>query len=79
MSRVDKELTEDEPLLRENKHRFVLFPIQFPRVSFARQRVQSTFRTLACSVSPSALSRDILAGLGYVQEGRSFVLDGRGD
>ena len=57
-----KELEAEEPLLRENPQRFVLFPIKYHEVSNSRPpRVES--------------KTDLDIDMGHVQEGRGIVLD----
>jgi hypothetical protein len=57
---------EDEPLLVENKKRFVLFPIKYHEVALNHFYVSKHFLTLAID-------------LANVQKGRGLLLDGRGD
>jgi hypothetical protein len=61
---------EDEPLLRENPNRFVLFPIQYHEVCDASQHFTRKVARL--------LTR-LPTDLADVQEGRGFLLDRRGD
>ena len=64
-----KEEEADEPLLQENPHRFVLFPIKYHEVQFLTR--------YAYSVSHNMVLKFFL-GMANVQEGRSIFLDGRG-
>lgn len=59
---------EDEPLLVENKQRFVLFPIKYHDVSKHPNR-QGVIR----------VTNGDAIDLANVQEGRGLVLDRRGD
>lgn len=65
-----KDLEASEPLLQENPHRFVLFPIKYHEVS---RRV--TRKVVPCMRASTNKSTD----LADVQEGRSLVLDRRRD
>jgi hypothetical protein len=78
-----------EPLLLEDKQRFVLFPIKHTDVRLSRlvdpkgaARTSRDFVPVGAPFSPPvALSPLSLtpADLGHVQEGRGIFLDGRGD
>ena len=72
-SRVDM-----EPLLQENKRRFVLFPIQYPDVSVKPHVKCSSTRPLS---RPSLSETDLpsRSDLEDVQEGRGVLLDRGGD
>ncbi|XP_076864701.1 ribonucleoside-diphosphate reductase subunit M2 B [Brachyhypopomus gauderio] len=52
---VDPKSTEDEPLLRENRRRFVIFPIQYPDVWKMYKQAQASFWT----VEEVDLSKDL--------------------
>lgn len=60
----------DEPLLRENPHRFVLFPIKYHEVSL----VPSASR-VKCFREPRANIVFCYVGMADVQEGRGIFLD----
>jgi len=62
-----------EPLLRENSRRFVLYPIEHDDVSYT-----TLVAVLSHRNSPSRQHRN-RSVMGHVQEGGSFVLDGRRD
>uniref|UniRef100_A0A3B1IHJ2 ribonucleoside-diphosphate reductase n=1 Tax=Astyanax mexicanus TaxID=7994 RepID=A0A3B1IHJ2_ASTMX len=53
---VDPQSTEDEPLLRENKRRFVIFPIQYPDIWKMYKQAQASFWT----VEEVDLSKDLV-------------------
>uniref|UniRef100_A0A8B9JYM9 ribonucleoside-diphosphate reductase n=1 Tax=Astyanax mexicanus TaxID=7994 RepID=A0A8B9JYM9_ASTMX len=55
-SYVDPQSTEDEPLLRENKRRFVIFPIQYPDIWKMYKQAQASFWT----VEEVDLSKDLV-------------------
>jgi hypothetical protein len=61
---------QDEPLLMENKQRFVLFPIKYHEVL-----PPHSFHPGTCS----RVDYFSIADLADVQEGRGIVLDRRGD
>lgn len=69
---------ETEPLLKENPHRFVIFPIQDNDVGLLLTCVsalcRNTKRWSHCHVSPMFLFHNASA-LGNVQEGGSLLLD----
>ena len=65
-----KEMEADEPLLQENPHRFVLFPIKYHEV--CHQRVTRL-------MVKSTLANTRPVDLANVQKGRGLFLDGRGD
>lgn len=66
-----KEEEAHEPLLQENPHRFVLFPIKYHDVS----RRVSTPPHASCRVIRLRSLISAALGLANVQEGRGFVLD----
>lgn len=43
---VDANSVEDEPLLRENPKRFVIFPIQYPDIWKMYKQAQASFWTV---------------------------------
>lgn len=57
----------EEPLLQENKQRFVLFPLKYHEVSRVHALRVECFRLT------------LYTDLADVQEGRGFLLDSRGD
>jgi hypothetical protein len=59
---VAKQNVDDEPILRENPQRFVLFPIQYHEVRLPDLRV-------------TRLQANSITDMGHVQEGRSILLD----
>lgn len=61
----------EEPILKENPHRFVLFPIQYHEVRDAPPPVQR--------VKWIHTNNTYTIDLANVQEARGFFLDGRGD
>ena len=61
---VEVEESEEEPLLKESRRRFVLFPIQYHEV-----------RVVSCTLSFFPLLTTIYSDLADVQEGRSLLLD----
>lgn len=65
-----------EPLLTENPQRFVLFPIKYHDVSQSTSLTR--FQTRHTPISRT-LTDFTLPGLAILQEGRSFLLDRRGD
>lgn len=62
----------DEPILQENPQRFVLFPIKYHEV---RDSSRDAFSTRKLEKKKLTLVPD----LEHVQEGRSILLDCRGD
>src|ERR1700753_3119799 len=50
------ELEQQEPILRENKQRFVLFPIQYPKIWEMYKKAEASFWT----VEEVDLSQDIV-------------------
>ena len=62
----------DEPLLQENPHRFVLFPIKYHEVRVGMLGTRTIPFTLQLT---STLATD----MANVQEGRSLILDCRRD
>ena len=58
-----KVMEADEPLLRENKSRYVLFPLKYHEVSHLHAR------------SGFQLANSFATDLADVQEGRGFILD----
>lgn len=74
----------DEPILRENGKRFVLFPIQYHEVRLHSPRSRLFLHLVASSTRRRDLPMltslaPMIADLGTVQACRSFVLDCRGD
>lgn len=61
----------DEPILRENKNRFVLFPIKYNDVSTGHLIYFATLITY--------LPIPVTTDMANVQEGRSLLLGCRGD
>jgi ribonucleotide reductase beta subunit family protein with ferritin-like domain len=53
---VTRDIVEDEPLLKENKQRFVLFPIQYPKIWEMYKKAEASFWT----VEEVDLSQDII-------------------
>lgn len=58
-----KEQEADEPILQENPHRFVLFPLKYHEIWQSTYTIRRATRTLANALPHS------------VQEGRSLLLD----
>lgn len=63
---------EDEPLLRENPNRFVLFPLKYHEVRVLARATRVKWFLLASATNTAA-------DLADVQEGRGFLLDCRRD
>ena len=82
-----KAIEANEPLLQENAHRFVLFPIKYHEVSrvwfscftrtvggvWGKPSSHVTFDTSTWLIIPRSID------LAHVQEGRGLFLDRRGD
>jgi ribonucleoside-diphosphate reductase subunit M2 len=47
-AKTPKELEKEEPLLQENPHRFVLFPLKYHEIVRVTSRNTSLFRYLPC-------------------------------
>uniref|UniRef100_A0A665UEP7 ribonucleoside-diphosphate reductase n=1 Tax=Echeneis naucrates TaxID=173247 RepID=A0A665UEP7_ECHNA len=61
--------TEDEPLLRENPKRFVIFPIQYPDIWKMYKQAQASFWT----VEEVDLSKDLVHWDGLKHEEKHFI------
>ena len=73
-------LMDNEPLLKPNDHRFVIFPIQDNDVS--TNSLLYKFNETCHHSSPPSHNTSLLSfylALGNVQKGRGFFLDRRGD
>lgn len=68
-----KDMEADEPLLQENPHRFVLFPIKFHEVWPIR--VACRVKWLCCFNALLIFPFLVVIDLADVQKGRSFFLD----
>mgnify|MGYP005853532919 CR=1 FL=1 len=66
----------EEPLLKENPHRFVLFPIQDNDVSDKRLPLTDRIATTNMHLTPLLLSLYLYLDLANVQKSRSKFLDG---
>ncbi|XP_066530815.1 ribonucleoside-diphosphate reductase subunit M2 B isoform X1 [Hoplias malabaricus] len=66
---VDPQSTDDEPLLRENKRRFVIFPIQYPDIWRLYKQAQASFWT----VEEVDLSKDLAHWEKLKPEERHFI------
>uniref|UniRef100_A0AAR2IX62 ribonucleoside-diphosphate reductase n=1 Tax=Pygocentrus nattereri TaxID=42514 RepID=A0AAR2IX62_PYGNA len=66
---VDPQSTEDEPLLRENRRRFVIFPIQYPDIWKMYKQAQASFWT----VEEVDLSKDLAHWEKLKPEERHFI------
>jgi ribonucleotide reductase beta subunit family protein with ferritin-like domain len=58
-----------EPILRENKHRFVMFPIHHPHLYEMYKKAQSSFWT----VEEVDLSQDIIEWKNLKEDERYFI------
>lgn len=71
-----KELEADEPLLQENPHRFVLFPIKYHEVrGFGDFRPLPVELCLCLGDGWEANNLGFISDLANVQEGGSILLD----
>lgn len=66
---VDQKSVEDEPLLRENPKRFVIFPIQYPDIWKMYKQAQASFWT----VEEVDLSKDLTHWDGLKSEEKHFI------
>nr|AAI08038.1 Rrm2b protein [Danio rerio] len=66
---VDPNSVEDEPLLRENPKRFVIFPIQYPDIWKMYKQAQASFWT----VEEVDLSKDLTHWDGLKSEEKHFI------
>ncbi|KAM6958751.1 ribonucleoside-diphosphate reductase subunit M2 B [Aplochiton taeniatus] len=64
-----QDTTEDEPLLRENPRRFVVFPIQYPDIWKMYKQAQASFWT----VEEVDLSKDLVHWGKLKQEEKHFI------
>ena len=63
-----KELEAEEPLLQENPHRFVLFPIKYHEIVSTQALATPVHDHLHCPNTQNPVE--------YVQESRGIILDG---